>query len=284
MDRVWQVRDDEATVGVEHDPAGAIRAADEAPGRTAVLASPDVGGRRVRGRRAGADSAAQVHLIRAQAAVRAGHPDVRRRLNRWRPPEQPTRHRPASRLPEPECPPAPAGNMPASCRLRPRATCHRPRQPGLPDRHPDGRVRRDHRRLPDPRRPAVPGRDRDRAVGAGRPGRPGRARRRAERPGHGRGHPHPPRPRRRHRRHRPDVPRGRGRRARARRPPPGRPVPADGQRAPRLRRRPGRPVRRAAPTPPSASARSSAPASSTSAAAGGWRATTPPATPAITSA
>ena len=33
MDRVWQVRDDEATVSVEHDPVGAIRAADEAPGR-----------------------------------------------------------------------------------------------------------------------------------------------------------------------------------------------------------------------------------------------------------
>ena len=40
MDRLWQIRDDEATVSAEHDPAAAVRAADEAPGRTAVLCSP----------------------------------------------------------------------------------------------------------------------------------------------------------------------------------------------------------------------------------------------------
>ena len=40
MDRIWQVSDDAATVSAEHDPAAAIRAADAAPGRTAVLCSP----------------------------------------------------------------------------------------------------------------------------------------------------------------------------------------------------------------------------------------------------
>jgi uncharacterized protein (DUF1015 family) len=40
MDRVWQVRDDAATVSAEHDPAAAVRAADEVPGQTAVLCSP----------------------------------------------------------------------------------------------------------------------------------------------------------------------------------------------------------------------------------------------------
>jgi uncharacterized protein (DUF1015 family) len=55
MDRVWQVRDDEATVSVEHDPAGAIRAADEAAGRTAVLASPM--------------SAADVYAVAAQKRI-----------------------------------------------------------------------------------------------------------------------------------------------------------------------------------------------------------------------
>jgi uncharacterized protein (DUF1015 family) len=55
MDRLWQVRDDEATVSVEHDPAGALRAADEAPGRTAVLASPM--------------SAADVYAVAAQKRI-----------------------------------------------------------------------------------------------------------------------------------------------------------------------------------------------------------------------
>ncbi len=77
MDRVWQVRDDEATVSVEHDPAGAIRAADEAAGPHRRAGLADVGGRRVRGRRPEADSPAQIHLIRAQAPVRDRHPDVR---------------------------------------------------------------------------------------------------------------------------------------------------------------------------------------------------------------
>jgi uncharacterized protein (DUF1015 family) len=40
MDRLWQIRDDEATVTAEHDPTAAVRAADEEPGRTAVLCSP----------------------------------------------------------------------------------------------------------------------------------------------------------------------------------------------------------------------------------------------------
>lgn len=44
MDRIWQVRDDEATVSAVHDPAAAVRAADEmgleAAEATAVLCSP----------------------------------------------------------------------------------------------------------------------------------------------------------------------------------------------------------------------------------------------------
>jgi uncharacterized protein (DUF1015 family) len=40
MGRIWQVSDDEASVRAVHDPAVAVRAADEAPGRTAVLCSP----------------------------------------------------------------------------------------------------------------------------------------------------------------------------------------------------------------------------------------------------
>jgi len=55
MDRVWRIRDDEATVSVEHDPAAAIQAADEAPGRTAVLCSPM--------------SAANVYAVAAQERI-----------------------------------------------------------------------------------------------------------------------------------------------------------------------------------------------------------------------
>ena len=40
MDRMWQMRDDEATVRVIHDPETALRAAAEAPGTTTVLCSP----------------------------------------------------------------------------------------------------------------------------------------------------------------------------------------------------------------------------------------------------
>jgi uncharacterized protein (DUF1015 family) len=40
MDRMWQMRDDEATVRVIHDPKTALRAAAETPGTTTVLCSP----------------------------------------------------------------------------------------------------------------------------------------------------------------------------------------------------------------------------------------------------
>jgi uncharacterized protein (DUF1015 family) len=40
MGRIWQAADDEATVRAVHDPAAAVRAADEAPGTTAVLCAP----------------------------------------------------------------------------------------------------------------------------------------------------------------------------------------------------------------------------------------------------
>ena len=98
------------------------------------------------------------------------------------------------------------------------------------DRYPDGRLPGHHGRLPDPRRPAVPGGDRHRALGPGGPGRAGRAGCRPARPGHGGGDAHPPGSRGRHRGHRRDVPGRGGRGARARRPAPGRPGPADGQR------------------------------------------------------
>jgi uncharacterized protein (DUF1015 family) len=40
MGRIWQVADDEATVQAVHDPAAAVRAADEMPDTTAVLCAP----------------------------------------------------------------------------------------------------------------------------------------------------------------------------------------------------------------------------------------------------
>jgi uncharacterized protein (DUF1015 family) len=55
MDRIWQIRDDEATVSVEHDPAAALREADEIPGATAVLCSPM--------------SAADVYAVAAQERI-----------------------------------------------------------------------------------------------------------------------------------------------------------------------------------------------------------------------
>ena len=133
----------------------------------------------------------------------------------------------------------------------------KPHEPGrAADRRPAGDHRRsgtrctrstpgwlatqDHRRLPDPRRAAVPGGDGHRAVGAGGPRRAGRAGHRPGRPGHRGGHPHPPGSRGRHWGHRRDVPGGGDRGARAGRPAPGGPEPADGQRAAGLRGRAGR--------------------------------------------
>jgi uncharacterized protein (DUF1015 family) len=55
MDRIWQLRDDEATVSVEHDAAAAIRDADAAGGATAVLCSPM--------------SAADVYAVAAQERI-----------------------------------------------------------------------------------------------------------------------------------------------------------------------------------------------------------------------
>ena len=55
MDRIWQIRHDEATVSVEHDPAVALREADELPGATAVLCSPM--------------SAADVYAVAAQERI-----------------------------------------------------------------------------------------------------------------------------------------------------------------------------------------------------------------------
>ncbi|HEX3489666.1 MAG TPA: DUF1015 domain-containing protein [Streptosporangiaceae bacterium] len=55
MDRIWQMRDDEATVSVEHDPAAALREADAIPGATAVLCSPM--------------SAADVYAVAAQERI-----------------------------------------------------------------------------------------------------------------------------------------------------------------------------------------------------------------------
>ena len=40
MDRIWRISDDEATVSAVHDPAAAVREADEKGGATAVLCSP----------------------------------------------------------------------------------------------------------------------------------------------------------------------------------------------------------------------------------------------------
>jgi uncharacterized protein (DUF1015 family) len=40
MDRIWRISDDEATVSAVHDPAAAVREADELGGATAVLCSP----------------------------------------------------------------------------------------------------------------------------------------------------------------------------------------------------------------------------------------------------
>ena len=107
----------------------------------------------------------------------------------------------------------------------------------------------DYGRLPDPRRPAVPGGDRHRAVGAGGPAT------RSPRWASAR----PTWPRwwsptstwimRAGGRHRRDVPGGGDRGPRARRPAPGRPEPADGQRPDGLRRRAGPAVRRAGADP-----------------------------------
>jgi uncharacterized protein (DUF1015 family) len=55
MDRIWHIRDDEATVSVEHDPAAALREADAIPGATAVLCSPM--------------SAADVYAVAAQERI-----------------------------------------------------------------------------------------------------------------------------------------------------------------------------------------------------------------------
>jgi len=55
MDRIWQIRDDETTVSVEHDPAAALREADAIPGASAVLCSPM--------------SAADVYAVAAQKRI-----------------------------------------------------------------------------------------------------------------------------------------------------------------------------------------------------------------------
>ena len=75
--RIWAIEDDARSVRAIHDAAEAIKAADAEPAGTAIICGADVGDPGLRGRRAGAAGAAQVDLVRAEAAHRPGHEAVR---------------------------------------------------------------------------------------------------------------------------------------------------------------------------------------------------------------
>ena len=75
--RIWAIEDDARSVRAIHDAAEAIRAADAEPGGNSRHLRPDVGGAGLRGRRARAAGAAEVDLVRPEAADGTGPPVVR---------------------------------------------------------------------------------------------------------------------------------------------------------------------------------------------------------------
>ena len=158
LGRLWGVIDSERDVLIDHDAADAVRAVSGDPTATDIaerpagsrFRPPGRGYRRdlkpgvLRSRRPDRGSrragTAKIHLVRPQTAHRPGPAHVRPvRLN--------GRHGRRNRI---------DGH-------------HRSWARSIPDRHPDGRIRRDYGRLPDPGRPAVPSGNRDRAVRAGGP-------------------------------------------------------------------------------------------------------------------